>query len=49
MDDNEHEQHKDTWAFIKKHVNDMKEGEDITFDQLLANLKLTEKDYLLAV
>ncbi len=27
----------------------MKEGEDITFDQLLVNLKLTEKDYLLAV
>ena len=33
----------------KKHLNDMKEGEDITFDQLLLNLKLTEKDYLLAV
>ncbi len=45
MDDNEHERHKDTWAFIKKHLNDMKEGEDITFDQLLVNLKLTEKDY----
>ncbi len=49
MDDNEDEQHKDTWAFIKKHPNDIKEGEDITFDQLLVNLKLTEKDYLLAV
>ena len=49
MDDNEHERHKDTWAFIKKHLNDMKMGEDITFYQLLVNLKLTEKDYLLAV
>ena len=27
----------------------MKEGEDITFDQLLVNLKLTEQNYLLAV
>lgn len=31
MDDNELEQHKDTWRFIKKHLNDMKEGDDITF------------------
>ena len=45
MDDNEHEQLKNTWAFIKKHLNDMKEGEDITFDQLLVSLKLTEKDF----
>ncbi|CAB3987663.1 Hypothetical predicted protein [Paramuricea clavata] len=49
MDDNEVDQHKDTWKFIKKHLNDMKEGEDITFDQLLVNLKLTEQNYLLAV
>ena len=27
----------------------MKEGEDITFDQLLVNLKLIEQNYLLAV
>ena len=49
MDDNEVDQHKDTWKLIKKHLNDMKEGEDITFDQLLVNLKLTEQNYLLAV
>ena len=49
MDDNEVDQHKDTWKFVKKHLNDMKEGEDITFDQLLVNLKLTEQNYLLAV
>ena len=34
---------------IKKHLNDMKEGEDITFDQLLLNLNVTEENYLLAV
>ena len=33
----------------KKHLNDMKEGEDISFDQLLVNLKLTEQNYLLAI
>jgi hypothetical protein len=43
MDDNEVDQHKDTWKFIKKHLNVMKGGEDITFDQLLVNLKLTEQ------
>jgi hypothetical protein len=47
MDDNE--QHEDTYKFIKKHLNDMKEGEDITFDQLLVKLKLTEQNYLLAI
>ena len=49
MEDNEVDQHKDTWKFIKKHLNVMKEGEDITFDQLVVNLKLTEQNYLLAV
>ncbi|CAB4033060.1 ATP-dependent DNA helicase PIF1 [Paramuricea clavata] len=39
MDDNELKQHKDTWKCIKKHLNDMKEGEDITFDQLLLSLE----------
>ena len=49
MDDNELKQHKDTWKCIKKHLNDMKEGEDITFDQLLLSLEVTEQNYLLAV
>ena len=49
MDDNELNQHKDTWKFIKKRLNDMKEGDDITFDQLLVSLELTEQNYLLAV
>jgi hypothetical protein len=47
--DDELDQHKDTWKLIKKHLNDMKEGEDITFDQLLVKLKLTEQNYLLAI
>ena len=41
--------HKDTWKSIKKHLDDMKEGEDITFDQLLLDLSVTEENYLLAV
>ena len=49
MDDNELDQHKDTWKFIKKHLNDMKDGEDIAFDQLLVNLKVTEQKYLLSI
>lgn len=30
-------------------MNDLKEGEDITFDQMLANLEISEQNYLLAV
>ena len=41
--------HKDTWKNISKHLNDMKEGEDITFDQLLINLNVTEQNYYLAI
>ena len=42
-------QHKDAWKSIKKQLNDMKEGENISFNQLLENLKVTEENYLLAV
>ena len=41
--------HKGTWKNISKHLNDMKEGEDITFDQLLINLNVTEQNYYLAI
>ena len=41
--------HKDTWKNISKHVNEMKEGEDITFDQLLINQNITEQNYYLAI
>ena len=29
---------KETWKSIKERLNDMKEGEDIVFEQLLLNL-----------
>ena len=41
--------HKDTWKNISKHLNEMKEGEDITFYQLLINLNITEQNYYLAI
>ena len=41
--------HKDDWKNISKHLNDMKEGEDISFDQLLTNLNITEQNYCLAI
>ena len=49
VEDYQFKEHKNVWRFVKKHLNYMKEGEDITFDQLLVNLKLTEQNYLLAV
>lgn len=39
MEDNDIKQHKNTWKFIQNHLNNLKEGEDITFDQLLSNRK----------
>ena len=41
--------HKDNWKSINKHLNDTKEGEDISFDQLLTNLSSTEQNYYLAI
>ena len=40
---------KDTWKNISKQLNGMIEGEDITFEQLLINLKITEQNYYLAI
>ena len=37
--------HKDTWKNISKQLNGMIEGEDITFEQLLINVKITEQNY----
>ena len=48
-DTDEFEHHKETWKIVQKYLNDMKEGEDMTFDQLLVNLKLTEQNYRLAI
>ena len=38
-----------TWKTIKKQLNDLKEGECMTFEELLLKLKVTENDYRLAV
>ena len=37
------------WKDIKIKLNDLKEGEDITFDQLLKELDVSERDYVLAI
>ena len=47
--DSELKHHKNNWKLIQKHLNDLKEGDDITFTQLLVNLKMTEQNYMLAV
>ena len=39
---------KEIWNDIKKKLNDLKEGENITFDELLENLGVSETKYLLA-
>ena len=31
-DTDEFEHHKETWKIVQKYLNDMKEGEDMTFD-----------------
>lgn len=41
--------HKDHWKSIKKYLDEMKEGEDISFNQLLLNLNILEENYLLAI
>ena len=49
MPDDEIKMHKDNWQTIKNYLDNMKEGEDISFDQLLFNMSVTEEKYLLAV
>ena len=49
MEDSELKEHKNNWKSIQKHLNDLKDGEDITFAQLLVNLTITEENYLLAI
>ena len=46
---NQLKQLKEIWKKIKKQLNDMKEGEDITVDKLLLNLNVSEETYLLAI
>ena len=40
---------KETWKSIKERLDDMKEGEDIVFEQLLLNLYVSVETYLLAI
>ena len=49
LSDTEIRKHNDMWKDISKHLNDMTEGEEITFDQLLINLNVTEQNYYLAI
>ena len=49
MSDTDIRKHKDNWRNITKRLNDMKKGEDMTFDQLLVNLNITEQKYILAI
>ena len=49
MSETEVRKNKDNWINIRKHINDIKEGEDISFDQLLTNFSITEHNYYLAI
>lgn len=40
---------KDLWKNIKTKLNDLKEGKNITFDQILEELGVTEHEYILAI
>ena len=41
--------YKEMWTRIKKELNDLKEGQSITFNVLLSHLNVMEEDYLLAL
>ena len=40
---------KDLWKNIESKLNDLKEGKNITFDQLLEDLGITDHKYILAI
>lgn len=40
---------KKTWKDISKKLNELKEGEDISFDQLLSDLGVPEETYILPI
>ena len=40
---------RDNWKSIQGYLDESKEGEDISFDQLLMNLTITEENYLHAI
>ena len=45
----EMKQHKENWKTIQKQLNDLKEGELVTFNELLVKLGVTENNYRLAI
>ena len=42
-------QYRATWKEINEQLNAMKEGQDITFEDLLERLEVTEEDYILPI
>ena len=40
---------KELWKSMKNKLNDLKEGKDITLDQLLTELDVSERQYILAI
>ena len=40
---------KELWKKIKNTLNDLKEGKDISFDELLKELNVLEHQYILAI
>ena len=40
---------KDLWKDIKNKLNDLKEGKDITFDEMLEEFSVSEHEYILAI
>ena len=40
---------KELWKSMKNKLNDLKEGKDITFDQLLTELVVSERQYILSI
>ena len=40
---------KELWNSMKNKLNDFKEGKDITFDELLQELDVSERQYILAI
>ena len=40
---------KELWKSMKNKLNDLKEGKDITFDQLLTELDVSEPQYILTI
>jgi len=41
--------HKATWKRVNEQLNAMKEGEDISFEELLKKLGVTEEEYFFAI